>query len=242
MIFLTAEWRYLAMLNYRVTPELVRPYVPAGTELDEWRGVTYLSVVGFLFRNTRVLGAPIPFHRHFEEVNLRCYVRREVGGEVRRGVTFLRELVPRRAIAIVARLAYNEPYLAMPMRHRWDTVDQTTGAPREVEYGWRTRRSWSAIMVEPVGVGRALAPGSEEEFITEHYWGYTRQRDGGTIEYKVEHPPWRVWQVRNAQLDGDVAAIYGAELALALRGAPESAFLADGSQVRVFAPERVREK
>src|SRR5689334_2274538 len=102
--FLRAEWRDLVMLNYESPAGLLDPLVPAGVELDRWRGTLYVSVVGFLFRDTRVLGIPIPFHRTFEEVNLRFYVRRELDGDVRRGVVFVRELVPRRAIATVARL------------------------------------------------------------------------------------------------------------------------------------------
>lgn len=238
-IFLTAEWRWLAMLNYRVTPDLLRPYVPAGTELDCWNGATYLSIVGFLFRDTRVLGVPVPLHRHFEEVNLRFYVRRTVDGEVRRAVTFVRELVPRRAIATVAKLTYNEPYTALPMRHHLGPLDATAGAPSPVEYGWRHSDAWNRLAVEPIGAARPLESGSEEEFITEHYWGYTRQRDGSTVEYRVEHPPWRVWQVRNARLEGDLALLYGDEVALAIAGAPASAFLADGSAVTLRAPERL---
>lgn len=237
--FLTAEWRWLVMLNYRVAPELLASHVPAGTELDSWDGATYLSIVGFLFRDTCVLGVPVPFHRNFEEVNLRFYVRREVAGEVRRAVTFLRELVPRRAIAAVAKLTYNEPYTALAMRHRLGEIDAATGAPGIVEYGWRRRGAWSRLSVEPVGTGRPLEAGSEEEFITEHYWGYTRQRDGGTVEYRVEHPRWRVWRVRNARVEGDLASVYGTELASVLAGAPASAFLADGSAVSVLAPERL---
>jgi uncharacterized protein YqjF (DUF2071 family) len=237
--FLTAEWRWLAMLNYRVEPELLRPYLPAGTELDCWNGATYLSIVGFLFRDTRVLGVPVPMHRHFEEVNLRLYVRRTSGGEVRRAVTFIRELVPRRAIATVARLSYNEPYTALPMRHRFEASDPATGAPNVIEYAWRHRGNWSGLSVEPTGAAEPLGTGSEEEFIAEHYWGYTRQRDGGTVEYRVNHPPWRVWQVRNARLQGDVAPLYGAELAAALSGPPASAFVADGSAVNLSLPVRI---
>jgi uncharacterized protein YqjF (DUF2071 family) len=237
--FLTAEWRWLAMLNYRVEPELLRPYLPAGTELDCWNGATYLSIVGFLFRDTRVLGVPVPMHRHFEEVNLRLYVRRTSGGEVRRAVTFIRELVPRRAIATVARLSYNEPYTALPMRHRFEASDPATGAPNVIEYAWRHRGNWSGLSVEPTGAAEPLGAGSEEEFIAEHYWGYTRQRDGGTVEYRVNHPPWRVWQVRNARLQGDVAPLYGAELAAALSGPPASAFVADGSAVNLSLPVRI---
>ena len=235
--FLTAEWRYLAMLNYRVEPALLAPRVPRGTALDAWRGNTYVSVVGFRFLGTRVLGLPVPFHRDFDEVNLRFYVRREVAGEARRGVVFVKEIVPRRAIALAARLAYNEPYVALPMT---STVPRGPAAdPGRVEYAWRSARGWNRLAVTAVGAPAAAPPGSEEEFITEHYWGYTRQRDGGTVEYHVEHPPWRVWPTRDARLACDVAGVYGDDMAAALAAAPSSAFLAEGSRITVFAPARI---
>jgi uncharacterized protein len=236
--FLTAEWRYLAMLNYRVAPELLLPLVPAGTELDSWNDTHYLSVVGFLFRDTRVLGAGIPFHRNFEEVNLRFYVRRRIGSEMRRGVCFVRELVPRAAIAAVARLAYNEPYRSVLMSHRIEArVGDAT--PAAVEYRWCVGRQWSALSIEPRGLAQPIRPLSEEQFITEHYWGYTRQRDGGTLAYEVRHPPWEVWSAGRATLSGDLTSVYGPVFAAALRGAPRSAFLADGSAVSVFRPVRL---
>src|SRR6266513_2477095 len=126
--FLTAEWRSLAMLNYEVDRSVLARRVPPGTELDSWGGVVYVSVVGFLFLKTRVLGVPIPGHRNFEEVNLRFYVRRKADGEWRRGVVFVKEIVPRRAIAAVARGLYGENYVAMPMSHAIDG--------RRVEYRW----------------------------------------------------------------------------------------------------------
>src|SRR3954468_20670393 len=119
-IFLAAEWRYLAMLNYQVDPAILHPHLPRGTELDIWNGRHYISLVGFRFLNTRVLGVPIPFHRNFEEVNLRFYVRRKGPEGWRRGVVFIAEIVPRFAIAAVARLFYNENYVALPTRHKLD--------------------------------------------------------------------------------------------------------------------------
>ena len=238
--FLTAEWRYLAMLNYEVPPAMLLPYAPPGTALDSWQGRTYLSVVGFLFRDTRLRGVPIPFHRHFEELNLRFYVRRDVDGEVRRAVTFLKELVPRRAIATVARLAYNEPYEARPMRHVLTPPHAPGALPARVEYGWREADgAWGRLVMTPAGLPEPLVPGSEAEFITEHYWGYTRQRDGGTVEYRVAHPPWTVAAAGSVELEGDLVALYGPELAEVLQGPPTSAFLATGSPVTVFAPVRL---
>jgi uncharacterized protein YqjF (DUF2071 family) len=227
------------MLNYRVPPEWLAAFVPAGTELDLWDGAAYVSLVGFLFRDTRLLGIPIPFHRTFEEVNLRIYVRRVVDGEVRRAVTFLRELVPRRAIALVARLTYNEPYRALAMRHRIElrARDET---PASVAYEWRESSRWARLAVEPMGGREPLRSGSEEEFITQHYWGYTRQRDGSTVEYEVRHPAWRVWHLRSAVLEGDLAPVFGERFAAVLAGRPHSAFLADGSAVTVHSPTRLR--
>lgn len=225
------------MLNYEVSPDLLEPLVPAGVELDRWSGTLYVSVVGFVFRDTRVLGVPVPWHRTFEEVNLRFYVRRDVGGDARRGVVFIREIVPRSAIAVVARLLYNEPYRALPMSRR---LLRSSSDVADFEYAWRVAGEWSSIHARTAGSPRPLAVGSEEEFITEHYWGYTRQRDGGTVEYRVAHPRWNVWTATESRLEGNVARVYGPAFARALAGPPRSAFVADGSAVTVFAPTRIR--
>lgn len=217
----------LAMLNWRVDPALLRAYVPRGTELDFHAGATFVSVVGFMFSDTRLLGVPMPFHRTFEEVNLRFYIRR---GD-RRAVTFIREIVPRQAIASVARWVYNEPYIALPMRHRL--------SPTAASYGWRHEGQWLELSVRSEGAPAPLEPGSQEEFIAEHYWGYCAQRDGGTIEYRVEHPSWRVWRAVEAQLSPGAAALYPPEFAATLQRAPDSAFLADGSAVTVHRPSRI---
>jgi len=233
--FLTAAWRDLAMLNYAVAPDMLAPLVPAGTVLDTWQGTAYVSVVGFRFLGTRLLGVPVPLHRDFEEVNLRFYVRRPMPDGDRRGVVFVREIVPRRAIAAVARLAYNEPYVAWPMRHAVDAA----GAGASVRYGWRRDGAWEGFVLRTDGAPALLVPGSEAEFITEHYWGYTRQRDGSTVEYRVTHPPWNVAPAAEASLDADVAALYGPAFADALAGPPASAFLADGSPITVYRPSRL---
>src|ERR1700674_597191 len=145
--FLTANWRYLAMLNFVADPKILQPLLPSETELDFHEGRTFLSVVGFLFLDTRVRGIPIPLHRDFEEVNLRFYVRRTVGGESRRGVVFVREIVPRRAIAWTARALYGENYSAMPMRHGIARSETTL----EISYVWRDHGRENRIEVSVAG-------------------------------------------------------------------------------------------
>jgi uncharacterized protein len=230
-IFLTAEWKYLALLNYEIDPSVLTPFVPAGTELDAWNGRTFVSVVGFLFRQTRVLGIPIPFHRDFEEVNLRFYVRRRAEAGWRRGVVFIKEIVPRAAIALVARKIYHEPYVALPMAHR---IQGLSDAVKSVEYSWRFDGRLNSLKLATGGAAHSLSDGSEAEFITEHYWGYNSQRDGSTLEYQVEHPRWRVYESALAELDCDVAGLYGERFSENLNGKPSSAFLAEGSKVAVY--------
>ena len=232
--FLTAQWRQLAMLNYEVDPSTLVDLVPRGTELDLWQGRTYASVVGFLFLDTRVRGLAIPFHRDFEEVNLRFYVRRRGTGGWRRGVVFVKEIVPRAAIAFLARALYNENYVALPMRHR---LPARTGGC--VEYEWKLDARWNRLSLTTATEPQPLAGGSEAEFIAEHYWGYSVQRGGDTVEYRVEHPPWRVARATAAQLDADVAALYGERFASALARPPASALLAEGSGVTVYRGARL---
>lgn len=219
--FLTATWRHLAMLNYGVDASLLAPYVPRGVEIDFWRGRTYVSLVGFLFLNTRVLGVPIPFHCNFEEVNLRFYVRR---GD-RRGVVFIREIVPRRAIAWVARIVYGENYVRLPMRHQIELS--------RVEFAWRSERRWNRITALEPGPAMPLASESHEEFIAEHYWGYARRSAHSTMEYRVEHPRWNVRIAGAGLFEGSVAGLYPREFDFLESRGPDSAFVADGSAVSV---------
>ena len=229
--FLTAEWSHLTMLNYKIDPALLQPFVPHGTELDYWQGKAYVSMIGFWFSRTKVLGLPIPFHQNFEEVNLRFYVRRKAADGWRRGVVFIKEIVPRLAIATVARICYNENYEALPMRH---TINAG-----EAEYSWRCDGEWNSLQVKTSGEAQPLIIGSTEEFITEHYWGYAKQRDGSTVEYQVEHPSWRVWQVREAALACNVEKLYGAQFVACLKAPPASAFLALGSPIAVYRGVRI---
>jgi uncharacterized protein YqjF (DUF2071 family) len=236
--FLTAEWRHLAMLNYEVDPAVLFPFVPAGTQLDSWDGKHLVSVVGFLFLDTRVCGVRIPFHTDFEEVNLRFYVRRQSAYGWRRGVVFLRELVPRFAIAATARFLYNEKYSAVRMGHSVATSGGTSAA-ESVSYRWTFRARQNEIRVTATGDPSLIVSGAEQEFIAEHFWGYSMQRDGGTIEYKVDHPRWAVRSVSESRLDVDVAALYGRPFEPFLQKPPSSALLAAGSEVAVYAGERL---
>jgi uncharacterized protein len=225
--FLTAEWKNLLMLNYAVEASLLESLVPTGTELDAFEGRTFVSLVGFEFNRTRVLGFAVPFHQNFEEVNLRFYVRRGL----KRGVVFIRELVPRYAVAVIARFAFNENYSCVPMSHRIEAG--------KAEYTWSFGSEQCVMSIETEGESFLPAEGSLSQFITEHYWGYTAGRGGDSLEYEVQHPPWRVWNAKQAGFSGNAAGLYGAKIAQILGREPDSAFLAEGSPVTVFRSAKI---
>jgi uncharacterized protein YqjF (DUF2071 family) len=235
MSFLRAEWRKLALANYVVEPERLQPWVPAGTELDLWQGRCYLSLVGFMFLNTRLLGVKVPFHVNFEEVNLRFYVRRRVGEEWRRGVVFIKEIVPKPALTWVANTLYREHYVTLPMDHHWSVA----GSTRTVDYRWRLQGQWQSFRVEAAASAQPIGIGSEEEFITEHYWGYARVNASVTNEYEVTHPRWEHYPVVDHQIAVDFGAVYGPEFADLTKASPRSVMLAEGSAITVESKTRL---
>ncbi len=232
--FLTAEWRNLAMLNFKIDPAILQPWLPAGTELDFWHGQSFISVVGFQFVDTRVLGVSIPFHRNFTEVNLRFYVRRQTLDGWRRGVVFIKELAPRAAISLTARLLYGENYLTVPMGHGIEFTDGDTMTPSRVFYQWKFKGRENRIDMRLAGAAGEVESGSEAEFITDHHWGYTRRSRNSTLEYLVEHPRWSVCPASEADFDCDTHQQYGRQFVEALARPPSSSFLVTGSSVNVF--------
>lgn len=235
--FLTAEWRKLLMAQYVVEPELLAPWLPRGLELDLWKGRCYVSLVGFLFDKVRAKGLAIPFHTSFEEINLRFYVRRhEADGTCKRGVVFVREFVPRRAIAFLAKKVYEEPYLAMPTRHSYaHTADALM-----VDYGWNYGNRWHTLSATASPDSQPIAEGSEEEFVTEHYWGYTKRSDGSTSAYQVEHPRWQTYRLQRYEIAADFGTLYAPQFASLTTQPAASVLLAEGSAVKVYSGLRLR--
>ena len=230
--FLTAKWQNLVMANYVVEPELLQNRVPKGTSVDFHEGRCFVSLVGFMFVDTRVLGIPIPFHINFEEVNLRYYVKRETNNEIRRGVCFVKEIVPRFAITTVARTMYGEPYETWKMSHAQNE--------KELTYAWSKDGVKNRIQVEIAENLGVPIENSEGEFIIEHYWGYTMRGETRTDEYKVEHPKWELFNVNYAEIDVDFGKTYGKEFAFLSDRQPKSILLAKGSAIAVYKGEKLR--
>jgi uncharacterized protein YqjF (DUF2071 family) len=228
-IFLSAQWKNLVFANYEIDPKVLAPYVPKGTELDYFEGKCYVSLVGFQFLETKVLGIKIPFHINFEEFNLRFYVKYHSGNEWKRGVVFIKELVPKHAIAWVADLVYHEPYLAVPMKHEVSVINDQ----RLASYYFKKNNQWHYLKFVAQNNLQNIVPGSLEEFITEHYWGYNRFNDTLTMEYEVEHPKWQIFPVMHAEINIDFKTFYPVAFHPFLVKSPASLIMAEGSEIIV---------
>jgi uncharacterized protein YqjF (DUF2071 family) len=224
MTFLKAYWKNLILINYEVDPKILEPYVPLGTELDSYNGKYFVSIVGFLFMDTKVLGIKLPYHINFEEVNLRFYVQRH--GE--RGVVFIKEIVPKPLITLVANSIYHEHYFTAEMKHQW-TNSETSKC---FEYQWKLNERWQSISVETETEFISIPENSEEQFLTEHYFGYTKHKNK-TFEYEVVHPSWRQLKVKNHTINIDFEANYGSQFEHLKNVTPTSIILAEGSKVSV---------
>ena len=229
MSFLTAEWNDLALINYEIDPKLLEEYVPMGTELDLWNGKCYISLIGFMFENVKVLGIKIPYHINFEEVNLRFYVKRYEHGMWKRGTVFIKEIVPKPAVTLVANTLYKEHYETLKMRNKRTENDNF----KSFRYEWKKDNKWNSIVMKTTKNPVPIEVNSEAEFITEHYFGYTKFNDKKTIEYEVTHPRWQQLEVNETEIKVDFESIYGTDFAFMKNLKPVSTFLAVGSKITI---------
>lgn len=225
------------MLNYEVDPDVLKPYLPYATVLDLWKGKALVSMVGFMFENTRVLGVKWPFHVNFEEVNLRFYVKRFDGEKWKRGAVFISEIVPKPAISLIANSLYKEHYSAMPMLH---SVVPAANDNSQFLYEWKLSGQWNKLGATVSNYFEDIRPGSAEEFIFEHYWGYNIWSKSVTMDYKVEHISWQVAAVKAPIFEADIAALYGNEFIPFLTRQPYSVFFAKGSDVVVRMGSKIK--
>jgi uncharacterized protein len=228
-IFLKANWENIVMANYEIDPKILQPYLPKGVELDLFEGKAYVSLVGFMFKNTRLFGIPIPYLGTFEEVNLRFYVVRKEGDEVKRGVVFINETVPYAVVAWMANVLYKEHYSAIPTKHRIDIGEHN----KEIRYEWLQNNKWNSIQLTTTTANAAMQQDSFEQFIFEHYYGYTKIDEQNTEEYRLHHPSWRVNTITTSAIDCDFKAMYGEDFEVLNQTQPTAIFIAEGSEVSV---------
>lgn len=235
MSFLKANWTNLVLINYEIDAKILEKYIPKGTEIDSWNGKNYVSLVGFMFENVKLLGLKIPFHTHFEEVNLRFYVKRLENNEWKRGVVFIKEIVPKFAISFVANTIYKEHYETLPMTHCITKKSKTI----DYAYEWKSKNKWNTILIEAEKKAIEIEKNSEAEFITEHYFGYTKINENKTFEYEVKHPRWEQYNIKQFSINVDFESNYGTAFSFLKNKKPSSVFLAKGSEISVENKKKI---
>jgi hypothetical protein len=228
--FLTACWKNVCLFTYAVPPEMLRPQLPLGLELDLRDGQAFVSVVAFQFLDTRVWGIGWPGCRNFGELNLRYYVRH--GPD--RGVVFLREFAPQRLVAWVANTLYHERYVAAPITHSI----REDGDRVIAEYTLRFAGRIHSLAITGRKPAFLPAADSTEHFFKEHHRGFGADRTGRLLRYQVEHPVWHVYPVEHYDWNLDWSSAYGAEWQCLEEAKPYSVVFAIGSNVAVYSPRR----
>ncbi len=229
-VFLKAKWENIIMANYQIEPELLLPFLPKGVSLDLHQGKAYVSLVGFLFKNTKLFNVPIPFFGSFEEINLRFYVVKKEGNELKRGVVFINETIPYRLVAWIANKLYKENYTVVPTKHQLISSSETN----HIKFEWLLQKKWNSIAVDFDSKAESMKTDSLEKFIYEHYYGYTKINEHQTEEYQLRHPSWKTHKVTNYKIDCDFEAMYGKSFSILNQTQPSAVFIAEGSDVAIY--------
>ena len=224
---LSMEPTDLLMLNYAAAPEVLQPFVPAGTELDLLEGSAFVSVVAF--RGVNLRAYRLPLKREVRQINVRFYVRREEAGALRRGAVFLKELVSSRRVARGGRVGYGEPFEYAPII----ASAEEAGEARIIRYDWGRREQACSVAAARTAPPRAAVAGTPESFFTERHWGYNRTSRGRTREYRVEHPPWLVSPARVVAAPADPGGYKVPVLSEVLMAAPHSAYVVKATYMSV---------
>ena len=230
--FISAEWTNLVVASFEIDGNLLKKYLPPKTELNDWHGNYFMSLVGFMFSNPRFLGLKAPFYRIFEEVNLRFYVKYKTGNAWKNGVVFIKEIAPSKLIGLTARFLYRENFITLPMKHAFSN----SGTEQQTDYFWKIHEKWNFLKLRTGNIPLSDNKNTIESFICNHYHGYTKTSDESTFEFDVKHIPWKIFPALDFQMDLDAEAVYGTELASFFYQKPLTCFLMDGSYIEISRP------
>ena len=229
-IFLKANWENIIMANYEIDPTILKPYLPKGVEFDLYNGKCYISLVGFMFKNTKLFDVPIPFFGTFEEINLRFYVVSKEGDELKRGVVFINETIPYRLVAWIANKLYKEHYTVVPTKHQLIKTSESN----HIQFEWLLQKKWNSIAVDFDSKTESMKTDSLEKFIYEHYYGYTKINEHQTEEYQLRHPSWKTHKINDYNIDCDFEVMYGKSFSILNQTKPTAVFIAKGSDVAIY--------
>jgi len=237
MAFLSGHFDHIVLFNYAVAPEFLAPYLPAHTELDLHDCRYFCSLVGVRCLDLHTHGMPLWPFRNYAQVNLRFYVCRQIDApHWRHGVVFIKQLIPHRLVAWTARRLFNE---RTETQRVTALVEATAEGTEQVEYRWPFQGEHCRLKTSFRPQPPCAAPEQQRLFFVERHWGYAAQRDGSTLEYRFDHPPWQVYRPLDMTSSVSVGDFFGPPFTELFRSPPDSILACRGSAVSLARGHRL---
>lgn len=232
-----AKFTELVALNFQIDPEILKPRLPKGLELNFYRDETYVSLVAMMLRNVKFYGFPIPVAHAIGEFNLRFYVRRKVSDtETRHGSCFIKDYVSSRTGAWGLSKVFQAEFCRIKMNCAQQGFSNDDDAAPKVDYRWEVSKDhWNRIRVSARERVKRTGPETKVGFVLNHSNIYSR-RNRETLEYPVVRPRWQIWNAGHANFTCDVKKLFGPEFVKPLARRPASVFVANGSDVIIYRP------
>ena len=123
-------------------------------------------------------------------------MKRLNGTELKRGVVFISEVVPHKIVSFLANKLYKEHYSTAKMASSILVENEI----KQIKYTWQSQSQMYSIDTSFFDKQDDIEPNSLEEFIYEHYYGFTKVSARETWEYKVNHPRWQTGNSRRNYL------------------------------------------
>ena len=196
-IFMTGHWEDLIMVTFEVDKAILEPYLPKDTEIDLFNGKALMSMVAFTFSKVKFFGIKVPFHQQFGQINFRFYAKSKTDDT--KGVVFIKEFAPKPLIASVANLCYNEPYFYKSIR-RNKTLKQ---GRINMKYSYGNLKI-KASAKEKTG---KLNPNTLKHFVVDRYIAYIKSYSGKTVQYKINHRPWELYDATSVTIENDILSL-----------------------------------
>lgn len=197
------RWTELAYFHWPYDPAEVQRLLPAGVVVDTFDGAAWVGLIPFEMRDVRIGGSPpVPWLGSFIEINVRTYVRDDIG---RRAVWFFSLDVPRLAIVAVARSMFALPYCWAQTEHDVDGDHHRYRMMRR----WPRSASARADLRWRVGAQLEGDDVSELDHFLTARWGLLTTRRGRVLHGGVHHERWPLHHVEGVSIDQDLIEAAG---------------------------------
>ncbi len=179
----TMRWHDLLFLHWPVRPEIIRPLIPQGLELDTFDGAAWIGVIPFRMTGVRPRYLPPFAGLAFPEMNVRTYV----WTPGRSGVWFFSLDATNRLAVRAARAWYGLPYYNARITVQ---LERGTVHYRSIRVDKRSAGVEFHASYKPTGEVYRSAPETLDRWLTDRYCLYAMDQQGRLGYADIQHLPW----------------------------------------------------